>query len=1076
MSYLLCSSRGLTPWIESSACQVASFDAARPTGGGGGRNSSSNNNNPVEQQQPRDRTRTRPPRGPRIVQVLARGGRWIDPPPAGNGGSSSYGSSNKCYECPPFLVLSDGQNFITAFLTPPPSTERGIDASASTAAGTAAGTCTGSSSTLPSDEISKICRRGTLIRIREWKYTTIMLGGGRHYRHLTSESARDGLGLSCGGGGTSSLFGNVRGNNASTGSRARVAVCATLPLSLPLTTPLAITLPSDRIEFIAGENGTIPISGRAIDVNVSVEVRRILTAPTTASSTTSTSSTATGAASAEGSGNGGVGAATTGVVRGVKNHLDLVKRINGCEEYLASSLADSSVIEGTSTSTISGAAATRKSNHPVAVAASAASAAARASMATAANTAASTTTSTTTAERLPPPARVSVARTMALSSLVGGGGRGGGGAPSGTTPAATGGTNSGSRSATVKLGDASKLLSRTDLSAILAGGGAAAGGRIGSGIGISAGNSDGTGTARTASGVPAAPGSTPAVEARPLQRVKVGNAAKLLSTAAGRAALRQSIQVQVAAATLATTTTATERRSEDKGKDSSDDDDAAAVHLDEEEEEKQPEAKETAPPGKETVPLGNVGKLMSSSEGRAALRLAMAQMNVAATNIGAVAATATSNTDEAHEVPPTHRRRRRGGVPQPPPQQQQQQQQQQQPVSATADASSTAPTAQETLAALQSLDPTNLQSLFSHILSTGEQPEDDVQRDEAEVPPPRKLAAIRESAATDENVVDEEPMDLTFILSDNDGGDSAEGGGRKEGDDDGEEGQGVGIGDMLVPPTQDSTSDEGDNERDENSDKAAVGLVVDVDHDAQSGVGGAREAELSNDEPSQEVVEEEYERPSQQTQGSGENTAEASQRENAGVRINLEAESSSQTAVDERGQNRKLPESGSEDAERNVSPSTAPKAPAGQDDKAPTMNADNGSDSETTIDEREQPYPHLHQGAAGPPPGVATGRPTRRGYAYDSSSASSDSSDSDDWNIRKSAKKLVRKRRFHLDVLSPNKKRRTLDTAGNRKLSGGTSASAGVGRSVSETQKRAAKRREAPPAPFSVEAMLARRG
>ena len=364
-------------------------------------------------------------------------------------------------------------------------------------------------------------------------------------------------------------------------------------------------------------------------------------------------------------------------------------------------------------------------------------------------------------------------------------------------------------------------------------------------------------------------------------------------------------------------------------------------------------------------------------------------------------------------------------------------------------------------------------------MSTGEQPEDDVQRDEEEVPPPRKLAAIRESAAKDDNGVDEEPMDLTFILSDNDGDDSAEGGGREEGDDDGEEGQGVGIGDMLVPPTQDSTNDEGDNEREENTDKAAVGhAVVDVDHDAQSGVGGAREAELPSNEPNQEEVEEEYERPSQQTQGSGENTAEASQRENAGVRINLEAESSSQTAVDERDQ--KLPASGSEDAERNVSQSTAPKAPASQDDKAPRMNADNGSDSETTIDEREQPYPHLRQGTASasafttaaPVPGAATGRPARRRYAYDSSSASSDSSDSDDWNLRKSGTKLIRKRRFHLDVSSPNKKRRTPDTAGNRRPSG----DAGLASSVSETQKRAAKRRAAPPAPFSVEAMLARRG
>ena len=376
-----------------------------------------------------------------------------------------------------------------------------------------------------------------------------------------------------------------------------------------------------------------------------------MTAPTasTASGGVSTSAPV----SAEGSGNGvNVGAAMRGVIRGVKNHLDLVKRINGCEEYLAS-LADASVVEGASSTS----GATRKSN-PVAVAASAA--AARTSTAIAANTAAGTTTSTTTAERLPPPARVSVARTMASSVTAQGAVSSDRfrNASSGTTTAATGGTSSGNRSATVKLGDASKLLSRADLSAILAGGGAAAGGSIGTGI--SAGNRNETGTTRTASGV--APGATPAVETRPLQRVKVGNAAKLLSTAAGRAALRQSIQVQAAAA-LAAATTATEKRSQDKGKDSSDDDDAAA-DLEEEEEEKQPEAKETAPSGKETVPLGNVRNLVSSSEGRAALRLAMEQMNVGGTSVGAVTAAATSNTAETQEVPPTRRRRRRGGVPQ----------------------------------------------------------------------------------------------------------------------------------------------------------------------------------------------------------------------------------------------------------------------------------------------------------------------------------------------------------------------------------------------------------------------------
>ena len=216
---------GLSPWIEGAVAEAASF------GGDGG--DSENANCDASGADTHDgggrRERERPPRGPRIAQVLARGGSWAAPPPQPQGERPP----RLCHECPPYLVLSDGRTSIAAFLVldatdspPPPS--------------------------LPGKDLNRWTRRrGTLVRIRKggWKVSTAPLCAGRHLRHL------------------------IAGQN---GAKGRIR-CSNLPLGLGVTGPLCLSVRASSIDLVAGEDGAIPAMGRPVDANTgSVDVRRVV--------------------------------------------------------------------------------------------------------------------------------------------------------------------------------------------------------------------------------------------------------------------------------------------------------------------------------------------------------------------------------------------------------------------------------------------------------------------------------------------------------------------------------------------------------------------------------------------------------------------------------------------------------------------------------------------------------------------------------------------------------------------------------------------------------------------------------
>ena len=216
---------GLSPWIEGAVAEAASF------GGDGG--DSENANCDASGADTHDgggrRERERPPRGPRIAQVLARGGSWAAPPPQPQGERPP----RLCHECPPYLVLSDGRTSIAAFLvldatdSPPPPSLLGKDLNRWTR------------------------RRGTLVRIRKggWKVSTAPLCAGRHLRHL------------------------IAGQN---GAKGRIR-CSNLPLGLGVTGPLCLSVRASSIDLVAGEDGAIPAMGRPVDANTgSVDVRRVV--------------------------------------------------------------------------------------------------------------------------------------------------------------------------------------------------------------------------------------------------------------------------------------------------------------------------------------------------------------------------------------------------------------------------------------------------------------------------------------------------------------------------------------------------------------------------------------------------------------------------------------------------------------------------------------------------------------------------------------------------------------------------------------------------------------------------------
>jgi len=983
MSYLLSGgSRGLNPWIEATACQVVTAppcSISESSGGATATTSSSTIDNND------DAKRTAKRRGPRIVQVLGRGGGWVDPSavPAAH----PQRAGGRCLSCPPVLVLSDGTNAVTAFVTSPP-TGGGAGATATATAGSAGfggGATSGRQLRLPPEEVSKICRRGTLIRIRDWRYTTMMLGAGRHARHLTGTPAPPAAA-------------------AATAATRPAMLCAVLPQNVPLTAPLALSVPWSSIEFIAGENGTVPIhhSHRLVDVNDSVELRRILMDNGQ-------------------DGTGGTGRTDSGGI-GPKNHLELSKRIQGWEEHFGNAKMAASGVA---------------SLPPVRISAA--------------------RTAAILAGRVPPPTR-------SVSS--GGGGRG----DNNNSDEVDGIGGSANPRATVRLGDPTKLLGTRNLSALLQ-----------KGMGKSDDNQGGQ-RQREAEG------------SRQHQRtdqrgVRVGDASRLLSSSAGRAALRESARVgsagtAVAAAAkntsqgadasgerrldavstdipaptkAATSKSAANTHQDDAPKDArgsstaaaaDDDDDAGpAPDINDaaiEQSSAVPLAKTfagTSGAVKEAiatekvpvVPLGDVRRLMTSKQGRTALRSAISKMSIdaeksstapapdAAAIAPAVAAAAVPVQGQP-QAPPSSHKRRRGGVPRRSSQQEGNGAGIKDGATSINVAKPKPTTPQETLAALQSLDTASLHSLFNQILASGVEPEDDTESDSGTVPTPRKLSAMREGAAQEgegSKGKDDEPLDLQFLLSDSEDvetspEDRRDGEKKKataDEDDDSDDEEEVeeavvGIGDMLVPPTQEQLQEDTDlpqaKKVQRGGDKKPGGM-------AAEGFPTGDNMELKSDEEdmSQET-----------TQGSGENTAEDSPKKCPSARRAKEPEViDSDATVDEQVVAvEKSMEGGIQSDSDTTAGEPEVRLPITSSRKAikaaPTKTAPKVSSNQAAHPRALPPHPK-----------------SRRLYtAYDSSS----SSDSEDWDIStpivaskktEGNKKNARKRLRHLTIAPPSAKK-----------------------------------------------------
>ena len=817
---------------------------------------------------------------------------------------------------------------------------------------------------LPSEEVSKVCRRGTLIRIRDWTYTTMMLGGGRHYRHLTGTTAT--------------------GTGAS--SSAATSTCVTaavLPQNVPLTTPLALSVPWSSVEFIAGENGTVPIhrSNALVDVNAAVEVRRIL---------------------ADNGGSGG--GSGTGI--GPRNHLELSRRIRGWEEHFADSSPCADAAAAAAPSSLS-----RRT---------AASSAAVASL---------------------PPVRVSAAHADAILA----------GRPRAPPPRAddTSASSNKPMATAVRLGDPTKLVgTRRNLSALLQ-----------------------TGTRRSGDenrDRQQQQGRMQEQEREEPQRhrhgerreaVRVGDASRLLSSSVGRAALHQSVQV---ASTSGSATAGAAAAAQNTSQNN--DEGVAGINT------AGVEDATTAAKNK-TVSVGDVRRLMASKRGRTALRSALSRSANAPAPVAAA---------EPVQAPPPSQKRRRGGVPK--------RSRQQREASANEGASTniaieTKPTsAQETLAALQSLDTASLHSLFNQILSSGAEPEDDAERDSEEVPAPRKLAAMREGPTREgegSNGKEDEPLDLTFLLSDNEEVESSPDDGRgdekkkaaadeddESDDDDEEEGSEpvVGIGDMLVPPTQEQQQDDDTLSHDEqpvgakrtqDESESAISKQVASGHSEVEEPAVPPKAQVVRRAPPNDAVDtnlqpedesDEEDLSQETTQGSGENTAEGSPKKcPPTLRGKVVEEVDSDATVDENEASRHVaittekPKEQSSDSDTTAGEAEL-RLPITSSKKitkpAPTTTATNESSNQGA---RSHALP--------PPP-----KSRRRLYsAYDSSS----SSDSDDWDSSTPAATTTKK-----------KEGGTMDARKRLKHFGAAPPSAKRPRPAPK---------KAPVSAFSIQAMLARK-
>lgn len=973
MSYLLSGgSRGLNPWIEATACQVVTVP---PAGGSDATTGSATTTTTSSGSQSQSQSQ----RKPRIVQVLGRGGGWVDPATISADHPQLRRGDRWCLSCPPVLVLSDGRNTVTAFLTPPPrsaasgTTMAQNNTAAAAAAGNAASNAP-SNARLPSEEVSRICRRGTLIRIRDWTYTTMMLGGGRHYRHLTGTT------------GTST-------SSAAATSTSTCVTAAVLPQNVPLTTPLALSVPWSSVEFIAGENGTVPIhrSNALVDVNAAVEVRRIL---------------------ADNGGSGG--GSGTGI--GPRNHLELSRRIRGWEEHFADI--------GTG-----------------ADAAAAAAAPSSLSRRTAAYASSAAVTSL-------PPVRVSAAHADAILA----------GRPRAPPTRAddTSASSNKPMATTVRLGDPAKLVgTRRNLSALLR-----------------------TGTRRSGDenrDRQQQQGRMQEQEREEPQRhrhgerrdaVRVGDASRLLSSSAGRAALRGSVQVaSIGGSATAGAAAATENTSQNN------DDGVAGINT--------AGVEGSTAAKNKTVSVGDVRRLMASKKGRTALRSALSRTTIESANApAAIAAPAPAPVPAAEPVqaPPPSQKRRRGGVPK----RSRQQQEASTNEGASANiATKTKPTsAQETLAALQSLDTASLHSLFNQILSSGVEPEDDVERDSEEVPAPRKLAAMREAPTREgesSNGKEDEPLDLTFLLSDNEEVESSPDDGRgdekkkaaadedDESDDNDEEEEEsepvVGIGDMLVPPTQEQQ--QGDTlshdeqpvgaKRSQDESESAISKQVASGHSEVEEPAVSvppDDAVDTNLQPEDESDEEDLSQET--TQGSGENTAEGSPKKcPPTLRGKVVEEVDSDATVDENEASRHVAITTEKPKEHEVAESSDSDTTAGEAElRLPiTSSKKITKPAPTTTATNESSNQGARSHAVPPPP-----KSRRRLYStYDSSS----SSDSDDWDSSTPAATTTKK-----------KEGGTMDARKRLKHFGAAPPSAKRPRPAPK---------KAPVSAFSIQAMLARK-
>ena len=869
----------------------------------------------------------------------------------------------------------------------------------------------------------------------------MMLGGGRHYRHLTGTSS---AAVGSASNGTSI--------GAATTARPRpTMLSAVLPQNVPLTTPLALTVPWSSIEFIAGENGTVPIhhSHRLVDVNESVEVRRILSG-------------------------GGIGP---------KNHLELSKRIRGWEEHFASIR-----LEMEQSGNGSGGSAGRALGNNAA-------AASRGGVASLL------------------PVRVSAAHTAAI--LAGRASSTRTASEAGGQGASSGNNNDGKPKATVKLGDPTKLLGTRNLSALLQTGMKGAdenkqdrqveqqqeqeeqqrqneqegsrrhqhneqrGVRVG----------DASTLLSSSAGMAALRESVKAATS-----ISVGVAAG--TTSAEPAATAKSTS-QVAAASDGNRANASQNPVSSKVVASNladDDDDAGPAPCDNEDENNHVgiehisttvsaqtianTADGTNATKKKSVPLGDVRRLMASKQGRAALRTAISTLAVddarknnteptsVAAPVAAPAAAVAIPMQAEPQAPPPRQKRRRGGVPRRSSQKPEERASANNDAFSSQNAAKAKPsTPQETLAALQSLNTASLHSLFNQILSSGVTAEDDVERDREDVPTPKKLSAMQEEVVQrgeGSNGKDDEPLDLQFLLSDSEEVESSPEEGRGEDkkkatahEDDETEGEEesepiVGIGDMLVPPTQEQQQDsdlsqveksqggtdekvggsdaEPSNKSNSQEDKAQN--HIEIEESASEVPVLVPKQQGVQETPTRESMELEHESDKEElsqetTQGSGENTAEGSPKKCAPAHKAKESEEiDSDVTVDENELSRQVAAA--------VKPTEGKFAASDSDTTAdepelrPPITNTSREKANKSAPSKAPPKVSSNQGvrprALPPPP-----KSSRRLYtAYDSSS----SSDSEDWDNSthmpretEGNKKTAGKRIRHLATTPPNAKK-----------------------------------------------------